>query len=100
MIIYHKFVHGYVDLQFEKLGDHANDFIKHFQQEIEDHMTIQRAGKSAVVIRIHVPKINPHHFFEDIRNDVLKGQDAAKRLLDWFQANQDLWIAFHSHSIN
>lgn len=96
VIIYHKFVHGFVDLQFEKLGDKAEAFISHFRSHIEEGMTIQRAGKSAVVIRIEVPKINPHKFYEEIQGDVYMAQDSAKRLLDWFHLNSKLWVSFNS----
>lgn len=96
IIIYHKFVHGFVDLQFEKIGDKAEAFISHFKSHIEEGMTIQRAGKSAVVIRIEVPKINPHKFYEELQDDVHIAQDSAKRLLDWFHLNSKLWISFNS----
>lgn len=96
VIIYHKFVHGFVDLQFEKIGDKAEVFISHFKSHIEEGMTIQRAGKSAVVIRIEVPKINPHKFYEELQDDVHIAQDSAKRLLDWFHLNSKLWISFNS----
>lgn len=96
VIIYHKFVHGFVDLQFEKLGDKAEAFISHFRSHIEEGMTIQRAGKSAVVIRIEVPKINPHKFYEELQDDVYMAQDSAKRLLDWFHLNSKLWVSFNS----
>lgn len=96
VIIYHKFVHGFVDLQFEKLGDKAEAFISHFKEHIEEGMTILRAGKSAVVIRIEVPKINPHKFYEELQGDVHLAQDSAKRLLNWFHLNSKLWISFNS----
>ncbi|MBE2913706.1 hypothetical protein [Anoxybacillus flavithermus] len=96
VIIYHKFVHGFVDLQFEKLGEKAEEFISLFKDYLEEGMTIQRAGKSAVVVRIEVPKINPHRFYEDLQDDVHKAQDAAKRLLKWFNKNSNLWFSFSS----
>lgn len=96
VIIYHKFVHGFIDLQFERLGEKAEEFIGHFRNHIEEGMTIQRAGKSAVVIRIEVPKINPHMFYEELQDDVYMAQDSAKRLLDWFHLKSKLWVSFNS----
>lgn len=66
------------------------------RSHIEEGMIIQRAGKSAVVIRIEVPKINPHKFYEELQDDVYMTQDSAKRLLDWFQLNSSLWASFNS----
>lgn len=80
----HKFVHGCVDIQFHKLGSLSKVFIEYFKERLEPGMTIQPTGK-AVVVRIVVPKINPHHFFEDLLDDVRQAQDTAKRLLSWFE---------------
>lgn len=91
--IYHKLLHGHVDLQFESLGDRKNSFVELFCDAIEPNMTIQVTSKGAVV-RIEVPTINPHLFFEDVLDDVRKGQDAAKRLLSWFRQHSDLWTSF------
>ncbi|MCG5252443.1 hypothetical protein [Brevibacillus agri] len=94
VIIYHKFVHGYVDLQFEKVGENAEELIHFFKDHIEEGMTIQRAGKTAVVVRIVVPKINPHKFYDELHEDINKGQDSAKRLLNWFNQNSELLATF------
>lgn len=94
VIIYHKFVHGFVDLQFERIGEKADEFVEYFKNHIEEGMEIQRAGKTAVVIRLEVPKMNPHKFYEELQNDVHQAQDSAKRLLEWFNLNSKLWVAF------
>lgn len=96
VIIYHKFVHGFVDLQFEKIGDRAEAFIDHMKDHIEEEMTILRSGKSAVVIRMEVPKINPHKFYEELQEEVFLAQDSAKTLFDWFHMNTSLWVSFNS----
>jgi hypothetical protein len=94
VIIYHKFVHGYVDLQFDSLGNNAESLINVFRNYIEVGMSIQKVGKSAVVVRIEVPKINPHMFYDAIQEDVHKGQDSAEVLLKWFYKNRNLWASF------
>lgn len=94
VVIYHKFVHGHVDLQFDGLGNRRDSFMELFRGALKAGMTIQPAGKSAVVVRIEVPQINPHLFFEDLQDDVRAGQDAAKRLLSWFRQHSDLWASF------
>lgn len=94
VVIYHKFVHGHVDLQFDGLGNRRDSFMELFRDSLEAGMTLQPAGKSAVVVRIEVPPINPHLFYEDLQEDVRAGQDAAKRLLSWFRQHSDLWSSF------
>lgn len=88
--IWHKFTNGFVDLQFESLGTNSEMVIETFREHIEKEMALQKTGKSSVVIRITVPKINPHMNFGDIREDVRKGQDAADCLFDWFNRHSDL----------
>lgn len=94
VIIYHKFVHGFVDLQFDGLGSRADNFIQVFQEHLEEGMLIQRAGKSAVVVRTQVPKINPHLNYENLQAKVFAAQNSAKMLLTWFLRHSDKWSAF------
>lgn len=87
VFIYHKFVHGYVDFQFEKMKDQQQQLIDFLQDLAEEDMTVQRAGKAAVVVRIQVEKINPHLFFDSLIEKVHMAQEAAYRLLKWFNNN-------------
>lgn len=96
VIIYHKFVHGFVDLQFDSLGENVGAFINHFQSHLEDEMTIQKVGKSGVAIRIEVPKINPQKFYEELQDDVYIAHKSAKKLLEWFQMKFNVWTSFNS----
>lgn len=95
VIIYHKFVHGYVDLQFERLDSRVGTFIHTFQNHLEDEMIVQKAGKAAV-IRTQVPKINPHLDYDILQPEVHIAQDAAKRLFSWYLKHADKWEAFKS----
>lgn len=94
VFIYHKFVHGAVDLQFEGLSEHADSCIELLKPHIEADMSIQRAGKAAVVIRLLIPPINPHHFYDEVQQIVFEAQDHAKRLFDWFIQHQKYWDEF------
>lgn len=99
VIIYHKFVHGFVDLQFERLGERPDSFLAFFEPELDERMVIQKAGKSAVVIRMIVPKINPHRFYDELQMDVHQAQDAAKTLYDWFQKKINMWEVFRANDL-
>lgn len=57
-------------------------------------MSIQRAWKAAVVIRLPIQPINPHHFYDVVQPIVFEAQDHAKRLLDWFIQHQKYWDGF------
>lgn len=94
VFIYHKFVHGAVDLQFEGLSEHADSCIELLKPYIQEEMSIQRAGKAAVVIRLPIQPINPHLFYDELQSIVFEAQDHAKRLFDWFIHNQKHWENF------
>lgn len=96
VFIYHKFVHGAVDLQFEGLKEQADSFIELFKPYISADMSIQRAGKAAVVIRFPIESINPHHFYNEVQSIVFEAQDKAQRLLDWFMQHRKIWEEFCS----
>lgn len=94
VFIYHKFVHGAVDLQFEGLYEHADSCIELFKPYISADMFIQRVGKAAVTIRLPIEQINPHHFYDEVQPIVFEAQDKAKRLLDWFIQHRKVWDEF------
>lgn len=94
VFIYHKFVHGSVDLQVEGLKEHADAFISAFKDYIVADMTIQRAGKAAVVVRLPIEPINPHLFYDEVQPLVFEAQDKAKRLFDWFHDHRMIWEQF------
>ncbi len=97
VFIYHKFVHGSVDLQLEGLHERADTCIDMLKPYIPADMSIQRAGKAAVVIRLPIDPINPHHFYDEVQPTVFEAQDKAKRLLDWFQQHRLVWDEFCSN---
>ncbi|SOC02782.1 PD-(D/E)XK nuclease superfamily protein [Ureibacillus xyleni] len=96
VFIYHKFVHGAVDIQVEKLKEKAEDFILAFKDYVEEDMVIQRAGKAAVVIRMPITPINPHLFYDEVQPTVFEAQDKAKKLFDWFQKHRVIWNQFQN----
>lgn len=66
VIIYHKFVHGSVDLQVDGLKENVDTFILAFNDYTEADMKIQRAGKAAAVVHIPIEPINPHLFYDEL----------------------------------
>lgn len=95
VIIYHKFVHGAVDLQFDGLSEHADTLIETLKPYIQPNMSIQRAGKAAVVVRFPIKSINPHLFYDEVQPIVFEALNKAKMLFDWFEQHRKVWNEFY-----
>jgi len=91
--IVHKFHFGYVDLHLRGMGKRLNEVRGILDPFFEKGMTLETAAKSAA-IRIHVPKLNARMAMNQQEDAAIVGIAAAKRLLVWFKANQDVWLGY------
>ncbi len=80
----HKLTHGYIDVQFARMGERVSELKTQYSPYLTDKMKMTQAGKSAV-IRLHVPQLSIAETFESQQENVIQGIEAAKQLLKWYQ---------------
>lgn len=78
--IVHKLPHGNVDLQFQKMGERLGELKSQFDNYIDSDISFAKAGKSGSV-RLKVQTINVAVDFTQQQENILRGLEAAKRLL-------------------
>ncbi|GAG54130.1 unnamed protein product, partial [marine sediment metagenome] len=88
--IVHKFVHGYVDLQFAGMGSRLNKLRSFFEPHLSIDMSIVPAAKSAV-IRTFAPALNSADDFDSQIVEVETGIDIASGYLKWFVPLAEHW---------
>ena len=81
-----KLGHGYVDLQFGKMGTKLDELRDRLDEFLEPGMSIERATGSGA-IRLHVPKLYAPLSFDAQADSVEEGIVAATRLLEWCMRN-------------
>ncbi len=94
VVLYHKFVRGCVDLQFNSLGSNRDIWMNMCRDKTKLGMTVEKSGKSAIVISIKVSKISSIIFYDEVLAQAREGQDAALRLVNWFNEHSNLWATF------
>jgi hypothetical protein len=84
IIIIHKGVRGYVDLQISKID--IDEFSKAMGRKLRDKMTIQKTGKS-ISVRIVVsalPRISTVEGPEMHKEEIVEALNAASQLMEWY----------------
>ena len=84
VMIVHKGLHGFVDLQFARLGPAMPTIQQLSRDNLPAGATIERA-KGSVALRLHVPPLNAGISFASQEALALEGILAAKRWLAWAQ---------------
>ena len=95
VVIKHKLSDGEVYLEFKNLKN-VQSFIESHRHLLEEGMTLQTVGNvgKAVAFCIRVPEIYPYKFYDEIQAKVHQGQDAAKRLFDFYKSKIEEEIEF------
>lgn len=87
--IVHKTFRGNVDLQFGGMGEKLDELKTQFKQFTTSGMKFEKANKSGS-IRLYVPPVNPAIDFEEQINEVQKGLEGAKLLLDVYMKSKSV----------
>ena len=87
--IMHKSDRGYIDLTFERMGEHYREFRDFVEPLLEDGLTIQRTNKS-MAIRMDVPIIDFHKEFDIYENEMKEIMDKIVFLTSFFYKKVDV----------
>jgi hypothetical protein len=79
----HKTRHGYVDLQFHRMGKRLQPLRGWCGNHLKPGMTLQRASGSAV-IRVKVPRISTSDGLDQQAEEATQALSTARSLLAWY----------------
>jgi len=86
MKLYHKVVHGFVDLEFTGKGDQIGILEKKYKLLLNRGMTIEKTNKSAV-IRMTTERLNLQKDINKQKEFTVRAIEKAKELIKWVESN-------------
>jgi len=86
MKLYHKVVHGFVDLEFTGKGGQIDVLEKKYKALLNHGMTIEKTNKSAV-IRLTTERLNLQEDIDQQKEFVVRAIKRAKELTKWAESN-------------